>query len=96
MWGKRIKNYQASGWSAARWCKENGVPESSFSTWKKKVLTLEEKKEPAVTQWVTVSKENRETTTAVTIRIGAVEMEVKPGYDAKHLQQVLRTVMALC
>jgi hypothetical protein len=96
MWKKRIKNYQASGWSAARWCKENGVPESSFSKWKKKILELEKKKEAAVTQWVAVPKEKRETTTVVTIRIGAVEMEVKPGYDAKHLQQVLRTVMAVC
>jgi hypothetical protein len=33
---------------------------------------------------------------ALTVRIGSAEIEVRPGYDAQLLQEVVRTLMALC
>jgi hypothetical protein len=99
MWKERIEDYQASGKSAAQWCRDHHVPESSFSTWKKKILASSKKKEvsPAST-WIAVAPEVEvvETAAPITIRVRAIEIEVKPGYDAHHLQQVLRTVMAVC
>ena len=106
MWKKRVEDYQASGFSAARWCRENRIPESTFWTWKQRVMgakaaaTSETKSstpKEATPRWVAISEEEPALETAVlTIRLGAIGIEVKPGYDEKLLQHVIQTLMPLC
>ena len=34
-WKKKYNSYKSSDLSASKWCKENGIPSSTFSKWKK-------------------------------------------------------------
>ena len=96
LWKKRIKNYEESGLSGRKWCEQQGVLPSKFCYWKRKLGN--QRKKTAVTEnWASlVVEDSPKNETILTIRIGTIEIEVKPGYDALLLQDVVRTLMSLC
>lgn len=100
LWKKRVQDYQSSGLSGSEWCKRHGIPVNRLWYWKKKLVKGDVPKEEETRQtWVpvTVDASNPgEIDTGMTIRVGAVEIEVKPGFNAVLLQEVVRTLRALC
>jgi putative transposase len=98
LWRKRIAEYEASGENLTDWCEAHQVPKSTFHGWRKKIREADAKKSTA-TIWVEAKEEEEATiphSHGVTVRVGAVEIDVKAGYDEALLQSVLRTVMAVC
>jgi hypothetical protein len=96
LWKQRIAEYEASGWSGTRWCKEQGIAEHQFWYWKKKFQKATAAKKEAASTWVAVAHEDT-TPSSFTIRVGSVEVEGKAGYDEKLLQNVVRTlVLSVC
>jgi hypothetical protein len=100
MWEQRIADYEASNKSAAQWCRENGVANSTFCTWKQKMQDARkgEQEEVPAASWVEVTEdeEKREPASTMTVRIGEVAIEVTAGYDERLLQSLIRTVLPLC
>lgn len=96
LWEKRMKDYEKSGLSGRRWCEQQGILPSKFCYWKKKLGN--ESQRTAVTEnWASlVVEDSPKSETFLTIRIGTIEIEVKPGYDALLLQDVVRTLTSLC
>jgi len=89
-WEHRIVAYKASGQSARRWCAENGVNVTQLYYWLKKEST------PAEHVWLPVEIKGPATESAMTIRVGEVTVEVKPGFDPDLLLRVVKTLGALC
>jgi hypothetical protein len=101
MWEQRIANFEASNKSAAEWCRENGVANSTFCTWKQKVQDARKGKQEEVpaASWVEITtkeEEKCEPEATMTVRIGEIAIEVKAGYDEQLLQSLIRTVLPLC
>jgi hypothetical protein len=98
LWKKRIEDYQSSGLSGVRWCAEQGISEHQFWYWKKKwKKSPTHTKEEVAPTWVPVMVEDpTPPKPTLTVRVGTVEIEVKPDYDATLLQDVVRTLMSLC
>jgi hypothetical protein len=97
LWEKRIGDYEASGLSGKRWCKEQGISEAQFWYWKKRLKESFARREGGVsTTWAPlVVADSVSQKTALTVRIGAAEIEVKPGYDERLLQNVIQTLMSI-
>jgi len=89
-WEHRMAAYKSSGQSARRWCAENGVNVTQLYYWLKKEST------PAEQAWLPVEIKGPATESAMTIRVGEVTVEVKPGFDPDLLLRVVKTLGALC
>ena len=83
LWTARVAAQQASGASAVAWCFQQGLSEQSFYTWRKRLATA-----PAshAIQWAAVSPAPG---TGLTLHVGAVRVEVAPGFDPRVLADVL-------
>jgi hypothetical protein len=98
VWEKRMKEYEESGLSGRKWCEQQGVSQGQFWYWKKRLGNNESKKTAVVVEnWVPlVVEDSPKSETVLTVRIGTVEIEIKSGYDAPLLQDVVRTLIPLC
>lgn len=97
-WEKTIASYRSSGQTASRWCSENDVGYHALKYWIKKI-----KKETAIASpeptWVdidTSSIKKSVVETSIMIRIGHASIELKSGFNANLLTQVVQTLSSLC
>jgi hypothetical protein len=90
VWMTRMAEFKASGQSVTDWCAEQGLKPSQL--W----YHLRKEKGPAeTTQWLPLDiGENTES--SVTVRVGQVGVEVRPGFDPKLLLSVVITLVGLC
>ncbi|GLG02802.1 hypothetical protein Alches_28440 [Alicyclobacillus hesperidum subsp. aegles] len=95
-WQARVAAFLASGLSAAKWCAENQVTESRLWYWVGKFRAEQQEKSSSSTDWVAVQMDTSTDTGPLHVRIGQVEIEVKPGYNPELLRGVVRTLMTLC
>lgn len=96
-WEARIKDYRASGLTAAKWCAENEVTTRQLWYWLRK---FRESKESPVRppQWVQVNvdKPQENSESPLLVKVGAAVIEIRPGYNPTLLSDVVRTLQALC
>ncbi|NLJ56313.1 MAG: IS66 family insertion sequence element accessory protein TnpB [Firmicutes bacterium] len=86
-WADRVAAFKASGQSTTEWCAAHNVKPSQLRYWLRK-----EKKAQAKTSWQPLELED--TDTPLVVKVGQVAVEVKPGFDPKLLQKVLKTLLA--
>jgi len=86
LWAQRVTEQQASGASAAAWCAQWDVPLAAFYTWRRRVAAGHE---AAVPQWAAV---DAPATSGLTLRVGALAIDVVPGFDPQLLADVLAVV----
>lgn len=97
-WASIILAYRSSGQTQAAFCKSAGISTRQLSYWLKK----EKSNKTNTTQsprWIPVEVEHKTHASedqSILIRIGSAEVEVKPGFDQKHLLNVLTVLRALC
>jgi hypothetical protein len=90
LWTQRIAEQQASGASAAAWCAQWDVPLAAFYTWRRR-LTAPPAATPAWTPLLPA-----EDTAGLTLRVGAVTIDVPAGFDPQVLAAVLAVVAPRC
>jgi len=86
LWAQRVAEQQASGASAAAWCAQWEVPVAAFYTWRRRVLGEATAVAPP---WAAV---DAPATPGLTLRVGALTIEVVPGFDPQLLAAVLAVV----
>lgn len=89
-WLELIKDYQASGLSAAAWCRENNLkPHQLYYR-----LDKARGKKKAAPKWLPLESDEPETE-SVKIIIGPATIEVNPGFDPALLAAVVRTLQSI-
>jgi hypothetical protein len=96
LWDARIAAYVASGLSIARWCKENDIPDHQLRyQLQKRNSHHDNPTSPDSSRWVALQM-NPSSISGVTLRVGAVNVDVQPGFDAKVLVDVIRALLQKC
>ncbi|MBC2579088.1 IS66 family insertion sequence element accessory protein TnpA [Clostridium sp. DJ247] len=92
-WMVLVKEYKASGLNLTAWCKEKGISKSSIYPYLKKFSSEAESSEQ---KWglITISKSIE--TSPISLKIGAVTLDIKSGFDKETLGDILSVVMKLC
>jgi len=90
-WRERIAEQERSGLSVKQFCKERGVSEYSFYTWRKRLA----KKEPVRFALVDREAAGQEAATALELLLRSGErLRIGSGVDAATLRTVLEALRA--
>lgn len=79
LWQNRIKQYQASGLSISRWCREHGISVSSFR------YHLYKKQPTSRQQFI----ELKSPSSGLVLHLGSAKLELAPDFDEFTLQRLL-------
>lgn len=89
VWVARIKACRASDMTVGQWCKENGVSTPTFYRWQRRIFEIATKQnEPHFAEVTPPLRQS--SSVAVTVCIGAAELQVHNGADASTVEMVLR------
>ena len=86
VWQQRLTDQQDSGLSITAWCWQQNVSEQSFYYWRRRLVAAPAAPTPDAPQWVAVLPEAG---AGLTLRVGAVAVEVGAGFDPRVLAAVL-------
>lgn len=95
LWRERIAVQEASGQSVPEWCEAHQIQRRPFYDWKKRLQKAAES--PAAT-WIPVKREESqaEAEPHLFVQVGVAAIQVKPGFSATLLADVVRTLHTLC
>ncbi|NMB11772.1 MAG: helix-turn-helix domain-containing protein [Firmicutes bacterium] len=97
LWEERVTAFKASGQSVRRWCSEQGLPEHQLRYWLQRILPeVEHAKQVRASRWVAIDTSQQSISSGISLRIGAVVLEVQRGFDQQVLVDVLRSLMDIC
>ena len=98
-WQRHVESFKASGLTREAYSKKNRIRVYQLDYWRKRVSRMDKTRE-AITanQWVPlqISDEPAERDSHIDLWIGPVRIEIKRGFDAKLLTELLRTVGVGC
>lgn len=99
-WERRIADFQASGLTQMNWCEHHGLKLHQLKYWLKRIQgTKEQAVRTQKKQWVPlelakespVSEQN-----PMQIKVGQATIEVKTGFNADLLADVVKVLGSLC
>ncbi|MBF8378463.1 IS66 family insertion sequence element accessory protein TnpB [Alicyclobacillus mali] len=92
LWRERIAAFYDSGLSAAQFCAEHGLKPHQLWYWARRFR--DEASHGVIPAFVSVVTEDAQTTTApITLRVGKVEIDVRPGYDSRLLAELVHMLV---
>jgi len=105
-WQDRFNEFTSSGLSVHCWCARQGVPEHRFYYWRRKFSKCLSSNPPAAPisaplEWLPVEIDEQQSpassslSSAITVRIGDLNIDVAPGFDAAHLRAVVTTLRGI-
>lgn len=92
-WDELIQNFQESGLSAPKWCKENGIKLSKLRWQLKKKNKVNSNEE---IQWVQLKEKSISLSNTITVKIGNAEVLISEGFNAELFSAVAKTLISLC
>lgn len=99
LWLSRINDYRASGERVADWCERHQVTSHQLYYWMQKLKKADQQTPSASgPKWVALSLDETGSDQAapILVRIGALAVEVRPGFEPGVLAEVVRTLKSLC
>jgi transposase-like protein len=96
VWESRISAFRASGQKATEWCAANQINRRQLYNWMRRFNN--ERSGDRSGAWVTalVDQQSANPSSSIEMKIGSVVIEVKSGYDAALLINVVRTLQTVC
>lgn len=101
-WDGVVCAQRASGVSGRAWCQANGVALASFYHWRKKLSVAAAASAPAAhrssdIQWLPLEAPKSAasfptTPSGLTLRLGAVSVDIATGFDPRALSEVLHVL----
>ena len=92
-WRARLEAYAASGLTQREWCAREGVSLHQLGYWRGQ---LREQSKPiaATPGWcaLDVVAEHNSGGNGLTVRVGSAGIEVRPGFDAALLRDIVRAL----
>ena len=92
-WMTIIKAFKASGINLTTWCRENGICKGSIYPYIKKFDTSDEPREQ---KWGSIKIPKNIEASSITLKVGAIAIDIKNGVDKETLADVLSVIMKLC
>lgn len=97
MWANYIKEYRASGLTAADWCEKNDIKLHNLKSWikkqnKAKLAENNETKWVALKPTVPIAKNSN----PIVVTIGNSTISVQPGFDQTTFRQVAKILQEQC
>ncbi|SDW80918.1 hypothetical protein SAMN04489725_11576 [Alicyclobacillus hesperidum] len=92
LWHERIATFYDSGLSAVRLCTKHGLKPHQLWYWARRFR--DEASHGVIPTFVSVVTEDAQTTTApITLRVGKIEIDVRPGYDSRVLAELVHILV---
>jgi transposase-like protein len=111
LWRARVADYRASDLPVRKWCESNGVTDNQLRYWLGKIdeaSPAPESSGPQSPAWTRVTivedasarafvdqESMLPTQSQVSVRVGSATIDVRSGFDANLLSEVLRVVLVL-
>lgn len=96
-WRERIAAFRASGQTGAQWCAAHQVKEHQLWYWvsRFRAAAVEQSSGP---EFLPVHVEVSKPTEGppLLVHVGAVAIEIRPGYDPQLLRHLLQTLTGTC
>jgi len=102
LWQQRIADFKKSGMSQKDWCKDNNVTNNQLQYWLYRKKSLQ--KESSIpsntsTEWIPVDVSEEISipkNDKLILKIGAVSIEIEPGYNKELLSDLISTLKSIC
>jgi hypothetical protein len=98
-WHKHVEAFRVSGLTREVYSRESGIRTYQLDYWRRKFTRLKKTQAAVPTkQWVplVITNQMPENNSHIDLWIGSVRMEIKPGFDPKLLNEILRAVDSRC
>ena len=89
-WRGVVEQWRQSGQKQAAFCRERGVPVWRFRYWFQRMAA------GSAGSGAVFARVRRVGGCGLRLRVGALELEVEPGFDEQTLRRLLRTLRATC
>lgn len=96
-WPAIIAAYKTSGQRQAEWCTKNSVNINNLRYWLRKEREINSSSDETC-QWLPLTVSEIKTGTQdqlLTLKIGRIFIEVKPGFNPKFLSDVVRALITV-
>ena len=94
IWRARVADFRASGQSGATWCAVHQIKEHQLWYWTRR-FPVEVPSPSSSPNFVPIEVKN-EPSEPLLVRVGAVTIEVRPGYDPRLLREVVQALATPC
>ena len=99
-WEKRVADFRASGLSIRKWCAKNGIKPHKLQYRLYPRKTSERNVSPEPTTWLQatltdISSTKEEKAPVLTVKVGKIAIEVRPGFDEGLLSSIVRVLLVL-
>lgn len=97
-WEARVADFRASGKTAKAWCDEHQLKLHQLWYWVRKIESTRLSKSSGKAlspQWVRLPMEGPSSHDVLTLKVGNVALEVRPGFDPALLADVIKVLKAL-
>jgi hypothetical protein len=91
-WMVLVKEFKNSNNNLASWCRDKGISKSSIYPY----LKSSRIKEPIETEWAEITMPKTTEPSTITLKVGAVTLDLKNGLNRELLSDVLGVVLSLC
>src|SRR5690349_5130588 len=92
-WVALVKDYRTSGLGLTAWCSEKGISKSSIYPYLKK---LNRETEASEQKWGIITIPKNIESAAISLKVGAITLDIKNGFNKETLADILSIVMSLC
>ena len=92
-WMVLVKDFKNSDINLTAWCRDKGISKSSIYPYLKKFRI---KEEPIEAQWAEISVPKTTESSSITLKVGAITLDLKNGLNRELLSDVLGVVLELC
>lgn len=91
-WSSRVEAFKASGLTQTEFCKVNEYKIKQFNYWVRKFKDIKTQTQAEKPQWISVNVAAPDRNDFLTIRIGSVVIDIKPGFNKHLLAEIVEAI----
>ena len=92
-WSKRVEECRNSGQTVVEWCREHGIPTSTYFVWQRKVFkAVASRREVCFAEVPVIQPAQSSNTAVAAVQCGDICVKVYAGADTATLHAILQAV----
>ncbi len=98
-WRQHVRSFESSGMSRKQYCNHKQIKGHQLDYWRKKFRESTPVAQAPTEAWIPVrihDEQDIERPCGIAVRIGRLEIEVRPGFDRQLLADLIRVVVPVC